>query len=361
MNSFGKNLSFTSFGSSHEGGIGVVIDGLPAGLFIDLDFIKSELLNRRGGGKYTTPRKEDDIPLILSGVYKNKSTGAPLAAFVKNKAHKSSDYEGVLRPSHADFTYLAKYENTDLAGGGRASARESVARVFAGAVAKLLLREFGISVEAGLFSVGHEKCKKYDYDFAQKSSIFALDEAAQDLMQKRIALAKKEGNSVGACVALQAKGLFAGLGEPLYDKLSSNLAHALMGINAVKALEFGKGFKSAFMSGSDFNDEFGKIDGKEVFYSNNCGGLLGGLSNGDLLQAKVYFKPTPSIFKPQRCMNTKYENIVHTLKGRHDPCVGVRGVSVVSAMCAFVLADALLANATSKLANLLLIYPKKNC
>lgn len=345
MNTFGNILRFSSFGESHGQGIGALIDGMPAGLDVDFELLNAMLLKRRPGGRYVSSRMELDIPRILSGLYDGKTTGAPIAVWVENKNYKEADYdEQVLRPSHADYTYFKKYKNVDLSGGGRASARESVARVIAGSFAMMLLACFDIELRAGLCAVGPCECEgEYDFTKADKSQIFALGNEAGFLEQ--IDLAKRQKDSIGGCVAISAKGLMPGLGEPLYDKLSSKLAHALMGINAVKALEFGAGVRASKMRGSSYNDQM--RDG--VFLSNNSGGLLGGLSNQNELLIKAHFKPTPSIFCEQESINKAGENIKIKLKGRHDPCVAVRGVVVAQAMCALVLADALLANTTARL------------
>lgn len=352
MNTFGSLLRLTTFGESHGKAVGVVVDGFPAGVYVDEELLLKDLSLRQGGSSFTTARKEEDKPVLLSGVYKGYSTGSPIALMVENKAYASKDYEGVIRPGHADYTYLKKYENVDLRGGGRSSARESVARVMAGSLAKMLLKEFDVKVEAGLKSVGEVRAKGYDYAFAKTSKIFCLGSCEEAAMKERILKAKNEGDSVGACVALKASGLIPGLGEPLYDKLSSKLAHALLGINAAKGLEFGKGFKASLLQGSQNNDQFSSSG----FYSNNSGGLLGGLTSGEDLLLKVYFKPTPSIFLPQRCQDKDFKDLKTSLKGRHDPCVGVRAVCVVEAMSAFVLADALLLNATTNLKGLKSFY-----
>lgn len=355
MNSFGLKLSFSSFGESHGPYIGVLIDGLPAGLLIDLELLQSELYKRQAGGKYKTKRVEKDEPQIISGLYKGRSTGAPVAVLVANTEQRSKDYDtSIFRPAHADFTYYHKYKNVDLRGGGRASARESVARVIAGAFAKMLLKEFNIFVEAGLCALSKLEIKPCNYDFAyaKKSELNALDPSYEKSFKKLILKAIDEGDSLGAAVFLRARGLKIGLGEPLYDKLSARLAFAIMSINAVKALEFGLGIKAASSKGSENNDSL--INNK--FQSNNSGGLLGGLSNGDDIRLKVYFKPTPSIYKQQDTMNIRGENVKLSLKGRHDPCVGIRGCVVVEAMCALVLADALLLDASSSLDKLKKIY-----
>lgn len=360
MNTFGTALKFTSFGESHGKAIGCVIDGLPAGLKIDEAFLQSELDKRRpGANKYATQRKENDKAQILSGVFEGRSSGAPLAIVIYNENQHSKDYESIkdiFRPAHADFTYFAKYGLRDYRGGGRSSARESAARVAAGAVAGMLLNEFGISVESGVFSVGEVKSslKNHEFSFetAASSEIFALDKELEQAFKDEITRARNAKDSVGAGVFTRVSHLFAGLGEPLYDKLSSKLAHAIMGLNAVKGFEIGAGLAASTLRGSQNNDEMKDAH----FLSNHAGGILGGISSGADLELKTYFKPTPSIFLPQQTMNSRGENAICELKGRHDPCVGVRGSVVVTAMVRLVLADCLLLNLGSKLENLKKIY-----
>lgn len=360
MNTFGSKLKFTSFGESHGKAIGCVIDGLPAGIKIDEEFLQHELdLRRPGRNKFATQRKEGDKAEILSGVFEGLSTGTPLAIVIYNENQHSKDYENIkdiFRPAHADLTYFSKFGLRDYRGGGRSSARESAARVAAGAVAGMLLKEFDIEVESGVFSVGKLqsalKTDEFDFEFAKESEIFCLDKNLENAFKQEILNARNEGDSVGAAVLTRVKNAPLGLGEVLYDKLDSKLAHALMGINAVKAVEIGSGINSSKLKGSQNNDEF--ENGK--FLSNHSGGILGGLSNGDEIILKSYFKPTPSIFKEQLSMNEKGENVKFALKGRHDPCVGVRGSVVCTAMVRLVIADCLLLNASSRLENLKKIY-----
>lgn len=360
MNSFGVRFKFTSFGESHGQAIGCVIDGMPAGVKFDFDFLQ-EMLDKRkpGQNKFSTPRKEEDKAQVLSGVFEGYTTGTPISVLVYNENTRSKDYEkDVFRPAHADFTYYHKYGIRDYRGGGRASARESVARVAAGAVAQMLLKEFDIEIMSGVFGVGSIDSKlsndEFDFDYAKNSEIYALDKNLEQNFKDEILKAKKAKNSIGARVFTRVKNPIKGLGEPLYDKLDSKLAHAIMGVNAVKAIEIGSGIQSSYMYGSQNNDELKD----EVFLSNHSGGVLGGISNGDFIDIKTYFKPTPSIFLPQQTQNTQGENIIHELKGRHDPCVGIRGSVVVNAMVAICMADALLLNASSNLQNLQRVYGK---
>ncbi|EGU0550476.1 chorismate synthase [Campylobacter coli] len=355
MNTFGTRLKFTSFGESHGVAVGCVIDGMPAGVKFDEEFLQSELDKRKGGSKFATPRKEGDKAQVLSGVFEGYTTGHPIAIVVFNENAHSKDYDNLkdlFRPAHADFTYFHKYGIRDHRGGGRASARESVARVAGGAVAAMLLREFGICVQSGVFGVGrfvsNLKEEELDFEFAKQSEIFCLDPNLEDEFKKEILSARNSKDSVGASVYTRAKGMLVGLGEVLYDKLDSKLAHALMGINAVKAVEIGEGINASKMRGSQNNDA---LKGGE-FLSNHSGGILGGISNGENLILKTYFKPTPSIFSKQESIDKFGNNLEFELKGRHDPCVGVRGSVVASAMVRLVLADCLLLNASANLNNL---------
>lgn len=355
MNTFGTRLKFTSFGESHGAAVGCVIDGMPAGVKFDEDFLQSELDKRKGGSKFATPRKESDKVQVLSGVFEGYTTGHPIAMVVFNENAHSKDYDNLkdlFRPAHADFTYFHKYGIRDHRGGGRASARESVARVAAGAVAAMLLHEFGICVQSGVFGVGrfvsNLKEEELDFEFAKQSEIFCLDPNLEDEFKNEILSARNSKDSVGASVYTRAKGMLVGLGEVLYDKLDSKLAHALMGINAVKAVEIGEGINASKMRGSQNNDA---LKGGE-FLSNHSGGILGGISNGQDLILKTYFKPTPSIFLKQSSMDKFGNDLEFELKGRHDPCVGVRGSVVVSAMVRLVLADCLLLHASANLNNL---------
>ncbi len=356
MNSFGQKFRFTTFGESHGKAIGCVVDGVPAGLDIDEDFIQAELERRRPGqNRYTTARKEGDKVEILSGVFEGKSTGTPIAMVIYNKDQKSRDYSNVkdlFRPGHADFTYFHKYGVRDYRGGGRSSARETAARVAAGGVAKLLLREFGIEVEAGVVEVAGIEAKSIDFSYAKSSEIFALDPDTEPMQKEAIVKAKEAHDSVGGVVLVRARGVPVGLGEPIYYKLDAVLAEAMMSINAAKAVEIGNGCEASRLLGSQNNDEITK----EGFVTNNAGGILGGISNGEDIVVRVYFKPTPSIFQKQRSVDTSDNEVDVMLKGRHDPFVAARGSVVAESMMALVLADMLLLNATSRLENLKKIY-----
>lgn len=349
MNSFGQKLKFSTFGESHGKAIGCLLDGVPSGLDIDEEFIQSELDRRKPGkSEFETQRKEDDKVEILSGVFEGKSTGTPIAMIIYNTNQKSNDYSNIkdiFRPGHADFTYFYKYGIRDYRGGGRSSARETAARVAAGAIAKLMLKELDIEVLSGICEVDGIKALSYDYKAAKKSIIYALDAGKEEEQKEAILKAKNEHDSVGGVSRVLIKGAPKGLGQPLYYKMDAILADAMMGINAVKAVEIGDGVLSASLKGSQNNDEI-RADG---FVTNHSGGILGGISNGEDIVMNVYFKPTPSIFKEQKTVTSKNEEVDFSLKGRHDPCVAIRGTIVCEAMAALVIADMLLLNMGSKI------------
>ncbi|MDF1877383.1 chorismate synthase [Sulfurimonas sp. SAG-AH-194-L11] len=356
MNSFGMKLRFSTFGESHGKAIGCLLDGVPAGLIIDEAYIQSELDRRKPGkSEFETARKEADIVEILSGVFEGKSTGTPIAMIIFNTNQKSKDYtniKDVFRPGHADFTYFHKYGIRDYRGGGRSSARETAARVAAGAIAKLMLGELGISVKSGICEIAGIQAKVYDYSGAKKSIIYALDADVEEAQKEAILKAKKEHDSVGGVSRVLIEGVPVGLGQPLYYKLDAVLADAMMGLNAVKAVEIGDGVLSARSFGSANNDAI-RSDG---FETNHSGGILGGISNGDDIVLNVYFKPTPSIFKEQHTVTTTNEEVDFSLKGRHDPCVAIRGTVVCESMAALVIADMLLLNMGSNMQGLSKYY-----
>jgi len=346
----------TTFGESHGKAIGCVLDGVPAGLEIDERFIQSELDRRRPGKNvYATARKEPDSVEILSGVFEGKTTGTPIAMVIYNTNQKSKDYGNIkdlFRPGHADYTYWEKYGIRDYRGGGRSSARETAARVAAGAVAKLMLKQIGIKVKSGIFKIGDVEAKEYNFGFARTSEIFALDPAMEQAQKDVIIRAKEAHDSVGGAALVRATGVPVGLGEPIYYKLDAVLADAMMGINAVKGVEIGEGAHSAELLGSENNDEMTH----EGFLSHHAGGTLGGISSGDVLDIKVYFKPTPSIFKPMKTLDIHGREVVCELKGRHDPCVAIRGSVVAEAMAALVLADMVLLNMGRKMDDVVRYY-----
>ena len=356
MNTFGKKLTLTTFGESHGKAIGCILDGVPAGLTIDEAFIQSELDRRRPGkSKLETGRKEADRVEILSGVFEGQSTGTPIAMVIFNTNQKSKDYDNVkdlFRPGHADFTYFQKYGLRDYRGGGRSSARETAARVAGGAIAKLMLKELGIEIESGLCEVDGIKAEKIDFEHAKGSKLCALDPDIESQQEAAVLSAKDAHDSVGGVVLTRATGVPAGLGEPLYYKLDAVLAEAMMGINAAKAVEIGDGIASTHLKGSQNNDPITP----EGFASNHAGGILGGISNGDTIIVKTHFKPTPSIFKPQQTIDKEGNPVILELKGRHDPCVAIRGAVVTEAMMALVLADMVLLNMGSKMEHLTTLY-----
>lgn len=349
MNSFGQKLRFSTFGESHGTALGCILDGVPAGLEIDEEYIQSELDRRKPGkSEFETARKEADKVEILSGVFEGLSTGTPIAMIIYNTNQKSKDYSNikdVFRPGHADYTYFHKYGLRDYRGGGRSSARETAARVAAGAIAKLMLNTLDISIASGISEVAGLKANTYDYESAKSSLIYALDASMEQAQKDAILQAKNEHDSVGGVARVLIKGAPVGLGQPLYYKLDGVLADAMMGINAVKAVEIGDGVLSSSTLGSQNNDAI-RSDG---FESNHAGGILGGISNGEDIVLNVYFKPTPSIFKEQHTVNTQNEELDFSLKGRHDPCVAIRGTVVCESMAALVIADMLLLNMGSNM------------
>jgi chorismate synthase len=356
MNSFGKKFTFTTFGESHGKALGCIVDGVPAGLTLDETFIQSELDRRKPGKtKLETGRKEEDKMEILSGVFEGITTGTPIAMVIFNTNQKSRDYENVknlFRPGHADFTYFHKYGQRDYRGGGRSSARETAARVAAGAIAKLMLQELGITVEGGLSTVDGIEAQHYDFAYAKTSKMNALDSHMEEQQAQAVLKAKENHDSVGGVVVTRATGVPVGLGEPLYYKLDALLADAMMGINAAKAVEIGKGIESTHLKGSQNNDAITP----NGFKTNHAGGMLGGISNGEEIVVKTHFKPTPSIFQEQESVNRDNEAVKCNLKGRHDPCVAIRGSIVCEAMMALVLADMVLLNMGRKMEHLKKIY-----
>jgi chorismate synthase len=358
MNSFGERFRFTTFGESHGIALGCIVDGVPAGLKIDLEYIQAQMDRRKPGkNKFETKRSESDTIEILSGVFEGISTGTPISMVLYNKNQKSKDYskiKDIFRPAHADFTYWHKYGIRDYRGGGRSSARETSARVAAGAIAKLMLQEFGVSVESGISTIYNidANTDNFDFDYAKSSEIFALDKSVEEAQKDAILKAKNDHNSVGGVAVVKVSNPPIGLGEPIYNKLDSALANGMMSINAVKAVEIGDGIDSISKTGYENNDPIRK-DG---FSSNHCGGILGGISNGEDIIVKVHFKATPSIFKTQQTIDIYGDEVDFQLEGRHDPCVAPRGSVVAEAMAAVVVADMLLLNSSSRLDNLKKIY-----
>ena len=354
-NSLGHFLKFTSFGESHGSAIGGVLDGFPAGIEIDYKFIQQQLERRKPDSKKGgTERKEDDEVEWLSGVYENKTTGAPIAFLIKNKNQRQGDYDAlknVYRPSHADYTWQKKYGLHDYKGGGRASARETVVRVVAGALAQLLLQNYNIELLAGVSQIGKIKAKNTindvsTYDIKQNSFGF-IDSSRANELDQLINKLRKEGDSTGGIISCLIHNVPAGLGEPVYHKLQADLASAMMSINSVKGFEYGEGFNAASMLGSDHNDEFEILNNEIRTKTNHSGGIQGGVTNGEDIYFSVGFKPVSSIHKSQQTVNAKKEPEKITISGRHDVCIVPRALPIVESMAALVIADFLLWAKTS--------------
>ena len=340
FNSFGNIFRLTSFGESHGKGVGGVIDGFPAGITIDEEFVQQELNRRRPGQSIlTTPRKEADKVEFLSGIFEGKSTGCPIGFIVWNENQHSNDYNNlkeVYRPSHADYTYKVKYGIRDHRGGGRSSARETAMRVAAGAIAKKYLQQkFGIVIRGCLTQMGDIPLAIKDWEQVEQNPFFCADADKLDALDELMRGLKKEGDSIGAKVTVVADGVPPGWGEPVFDRLDADIAHALMSINAVKGVEIGDGFDVVQLRGSQNRDEITKAG----FQSNHAGGILGGISSGQQIVANIALKPTSSITVPGHTINRSGEEVEMITKGRHDPCVGIRAVPIAEAMLAIVLMD----------------------
>lgn len=357
-NIFGEIFRITTFGESHGAAIGVTVDGCPSGLSIDENFIQSELDRRRPGqSKIVTQRSEADEVEILSGVFEGKTTGQPIAMLIRNEDQRSKDYSHIadkFRPSHADFTYHEKWGYRDYRGGGRSSARETAARVAAGAIAKLLLAHWGIKSTAYVQQVGHIKLEK-NYKTLDFSKIEATPIRCPDLekAQEMIALiqeVRKDGDTIGGIITGVIEGCPVGLGEPAFDKLHADLAKAMLSINAAKGFDYGSGFEGVTMRGTQHNDPFvTTTEGGIVTTSNHSGGIQGGISNGMDIYFRVAFKPVATIISAQDSVNMQGEAVTVTGRGRHDPCVLPRAVPIVEAMAACVIADHVLRNRAAKL------------
>ena len=350
-NRFGKLFCFTTWGESHGPAIGCVVDGCPAGLPLSESDIQPALDRRRPGqSRYTTQRQEPDSVEILSGVFEGLTTGAPISLMINNKDQRSGDYGEIasqFRPGHADYSYWFKYGHRDYRGGGRASARETAMRVAAGAIAhKLLAHEWGPSfaVHGGLVEMGSDVATAREWGQVNNNPFFAPDAQAAERWANQLDTARRNHNSLGAVIELQAEGIPAGLGEPLYHKLDAQLANGLMSINAAKGVEIGDGFMTARLTGTDNADTMRLgTDGRQVdFASNHAGGVLGGISTGQTLIARIAIKPTSSILTPRQSLDRFGQEVEVVTKGRHDPCVGIRGVPVAEAMMLLVLADMLM-------------------
>ncbi|MBE9467604.1 MAG: chorismate synthase [Bacteroidetes bacterium] len=352
MNTFGNLFRLTSFGESHGKAIGGVIDGCPSNIDFDLVFIQDELNRRKPGqSNISTRRSEDDKIEILSGVFEGKTLGTPIAFLVWNKDAKSSDYEknkNIFRPSHADYTYQQKYGIRDYRGGGRASARTSVSTVVAGAVAKLILNKIGVKMFAYVSQIGDVKMTKnyneLDLSKTESNIVRCPDNKIAEKMISKIEEVKSLGDSIGGVVTCVVKNMPIGIGEPVFNKLNAELGKAILSINAVKGFEYGSGFASSQMKGSEHNDSFYFEDNKVRTRTNNSGGIQGGISNGEDIYFRAAFKPTPTIFQKQETIDVDNNRTIIENKGRHDPCVVSRAVPIVEAMSAMVLADYYLIN-----------------
>ena len=359
---FGKHFTIQTFGESHGEGIGVVVDGCPAGLPLCADDIQIYLNRRKPGQtKFATPRKEADEVEILSGVFEGKTTGTPIALLVRNTSQRSGDYSEIAsyyRPGHADYTFDEKYGFRDYRGGGRSSGRETIGRVAAGAIALKLLKELGIEICAYTKSIGPVSIdyNRFDAEAILTTPTCMPDSVASGEAEHYLEECMKSLDSSGGVIECIAKGVPVGVGEPVFDKLDANLGKAIMSIGSVKAFEIGDGISVASMKGSENNDAFAMADGKITKLTNHSGGILGGMSDGSDLVLRAYIKPTPSIFKEQNTVNKSGENISVQIKGRHDPVIVPRAVVVVEAMTALTIVDLMMENATSKLQNLKKIY-----
>ena len=350
-NSIGKIFSFSTWGESHGKAIGCVIDGVPSNIELSEKDIQPYLdLRKPGQSKYTTQRKEDDKVEILSGVFEGKTTGHPISLIIYNNDQRSKDYSDIkdkFRPGHADFTYWKKYGIRDYRGGGRSSARETAMRVAAGAVArKVIWKKIDnkVKITGALIQIGNSKINYNNWNESciHENDFFCPDEKIIPIWQDLITQARKDGSSLGAIIEVRASGVPAGLGEPIYDKLDSDIAKALMTINAVKGVEIGNGFGSVNEDGKTNVDEMSIKDGKPAFLSNNNGGILGGISSGQDIICRFVVKPTSSISTERKTIDINLQETTISTKGRHDPCVGIRAVPVGEAMIATTIADHIL-------------------
>lgn len=356
-NSFGNIFVLTTFGESHGAGIGGVVDGLPAGIDIDMDFVQSELDRRKPGqSKLTTARKENDTVEFYSGVFEGKSTGCPIGFFVKNADHHSSDYskvKDVFRPSHADYTYTMKYGLRDYRGGGRSSARETISRCVGGALAKLALRQLGIEITAYTSRVGDiaidRDYRKLDFNNIETNPVRCPDPDKAKAMEQLILDVKADGDTIGGVVSCVVKGCPTGLGDPAFSKLHAMLGYAMLSINAVKGFQYGAGIEGVGQRGSEQNDIFFNDNGRINVRTNNSGGIQGGISNGKDIYFDVLFKPVATQLREQPTVDKYGHDTTLAMKGRHDPCVLPRAVPVVEAMAAMTILDAYLMDKTVRL------------
>ncbi len=360
--SFGNIFRLTTWGESHGEALGVVIDGCPAGVSLDVADIQAYLDRRKPGQtRISTPRREADAAEILSGTFEGRTTGTPILVLVRNTSQRSADYSEIAnyyRPGHADYTFDAKYGFRDYRGGGRSSGRETIGRVAAGAVAAKLLGEFGMELTAYTKSIGPVTVDmdKFDRQAIRTTPTCMPDAEASARAESYLADCMKNYDSAGGVIECVISGVPAGLGDPVFEKLDANLAKAVMSIGAVKAVEIGDGVEVSSRHGSENNDPFRMQDGRIVKAANHAGGILGGISDGSDIILRAHVKPTPSIFSPQKTVNRQGEEIEIAVKGRHDPVIVPRAVVVVEAMAAITIADALLMGASAKLENLKKIY-----
>ena len=353
FNTFGKIFRFTTWGESHGPAIGCVVDGCPPNIPLSEKDIQKDMdLRKPGKSKFTSQRKESDKVKILSGIFQGKTTGTPISMIIYNEDAKSRDYETIknkFRPGHADYTYFLKYGIRDYRGGGRQSARETAARVAAGAIAKVVLSKLigkkykviGAVTQLGLLGCGKNN---WDEKIIKKNPFFCPNKKSIKLWEKYLLAVRKAGSSCGAIIELRASGIPAGLGAPIYSKLDSDLASALMSINAVKGVNIGAGMSAALLSGEENSDEIKNVSGKAKFKSNNAGGILGGISSGQEIIVSFAVKPTSSILNSRETINKKGKNTKISVKGRHDPCVGIRAVPIGEAMMSCVILDHYLLN-----------------
>jgi len=350
-NSFGTLFRFTTFGESHGPAIGCVIDGVPPLIPLAEPDLQVWLDRRKPGqNRFTTQRREPDEAKILSGVFEGVTTGTPIGVLIENTDQRSHDYGAIadqFRPGHADYVYQAKYGIRDYRGGGRSSARETAMRVAAGAVARKVLDHFvqgGVAIRGAMVQMGADRIDDgaWDWDATERNPFWCPDGQAASRWEALLDDARKSGSSLGGIVEVRAENVPVGLGEPIYGKLDSDIARALMSINAVKGVEIGDGFAAAALHGEENADEMRMIDGKPAFLSNHAGGILGGISTGQTIIARMAVKPTSSILTPRRSIDRHGNEVEVSTKGRHDPCVAIRGVPVAEAMLAIVLADHLL-------------------
>lgn len=364
---FGEIFNIKTFGESHGKALGVIVDGVPAGIPLSEDDINVFMERRKPGtSKYTTARKESDKAVIYSGVFNGKTTGTPIMIMVENEDQRSKDYSNIaniFRPGHADYTFNEKYGIRDYRGGGRSSGRETIGRVAAGAIAIKALSLLGISFNTYVESIGSVSCKgveNLDYEFAGQNELRIPDKDTYEKAKSLLDEARENRDSMGGICKCIVSGVMPGLGDPVFNKLDANLAAAVMSIGAVKAIEIGDGIESSKSYGSYNNDEFSVVDGKPCKLTNHSGGILGGISDGSNIILKAHFKPTPSIAKPQNTIDTDGYNKEIEIKGRHDPIVVARATVVVESMVAMVLFDAILKNMSSKMDNIIYFYGDNN-